>query len=184
MTSAGGVKFIWLPWSWIWSNAQAWWHGTWVTALISSLYSREQKRAKERLTVWQPQDSCAVVHQQLCLLDFYESYKQPASWSLCLCWCYSVCQQKRQRRRGTQRSAKCGNTKRKWKEKQRNRQIMLWHGVRAKCFPVGTCEDFACVVWLCHYQLAWFIGRCLLGWGARQGTNPNSGVAGGTATWC
>ncbi len=83
---------------------------------------------------------------------------------------------------------KTQSDKRHKKQKQetgwRETEIMFWLGATAKCFPVGMCEDVADAVWLCHFQLAWFIGRCLLGWEAKQGANPNSRVAGGTAAWC
>lgn len=46
---------------------------------------------------------------------------------------------------------------------KRDREIMSRLGATAKRFPVGMCEDVADVVWLRHFQLAWFIGRCLLG---------------------
>lgn len=65
-----------------------------------------------------------------------------------------------------------------------DREITFWLGVTAKCFPVGMCEYAAGVIWLCHFQLEWFIGRRFLGWEARRGANPHSGVAGGSAAWC
>lgn len=62
----------------------------------------------------------------------------------------------------------CGNTRRKEKKtketgRKETEELCADLVQQLSVFSAGMCEDVADVVWLRHFQLARFIGRCLLG---------------------
>lgn len=130
-------------------------------------YSRERERAREQLGVQQPQQSCDMHCGSPAALLIIETGISRVAETNCtiISLPQLVLLMSTQVKRCTKQCKSAAIPKQsEMKSKPRETEKLYFDLVQtAMCFPVGMCDDVACAVWLCHYQLAWFTGRCLLG---------------------